>query len=437
MHLDAHDPFLPISQVAHSKAEPKHGIYLVAMSASPSRRWIALTVLSMGGGSIYILPYLSSYFYIPMKEVLRLTNTQLGLIGSVIGFTSMVFYWPGGWLADRYSPRKLLTFSFVVNGLLGLWLAAFPSFAALIALNCVMGTSLSFTYWSALIKATRQLGSPEEQGRFFGFLEGGRNLTAVAVVAASLGVFATSANHVSGLRWAIVVISLELFVMGILSWLFITDTQREQKTHEFHLKEEITKVVRIPAVWLVMVIILCAYATSAGITYITPYATDVYKQSVVFGGMLYTLTQWTGVVASPLAGFAADRTSTSKTTLWLFVLLAASLFLFVFVQGGPALFYLLLINSIVMGCAIYALRGIYYALLEESAIPVFLTGTATGLISLVAYTPDAFVPIVAGHLLDTFGAKGYKYFFLLLGLFTLIGVALTLVFRRYVKRPSI
>jgi MFS family permease len=70
----------------------------------------------VGGGAIYILPYLSSYFYIPMKEAMHLTNMQIGLMASAMGFTSTVFYWPRGWMADRFSPRKLIAFSMVVNG---------------------------------------------------------------------------------------------------------------------------------------------------------------------------------------------------------------------------------------------------------------------------------------------------------------------------------
>jgi len=389
----------------------------------------------MGGGSIYILPYLSSYLYIPMKDALHLNNTQLGLMTSAMGFTAMIFYWPGGWMADRFSPRKLLTFSFVVNGLLGLWLATFPRFQVLLVIQLLMGVFLTLTYWSALVKATRQLASGDEQGRFFGFLEGGRNLTAGIVIAAGLALFAKLGSGTIGLRWTIILLSVELFVMGLLTWLCLSDQMdvKDQNVSQPVLWESIVRVVKIRAVWMVMAIILCAYVTSVGITYLTPYATDVYKQSVVFGGMLYTIMQWTSVLASPAAGFLADRFTTSRTTFWLLIVMGFSLFLFVLIQGGPAFFYLLLINSIVIGCAIYALRGIYYALLEEGKIPVLLTGSATGLISLVAYTPDIFIPIVAGHLLDRYpiGGLGYRYFFLLLGLFAVVGAGLTIVFRKH------
>ena len=406
------------------------------------KRWGTLTVLFMGGGSIYILPYLSSYFYIPMKEAMRLDNTQLGWMTSAMGFAAMVFYWPGGWVADRYSPRKLLTLSFVVNGLLGLWLSTYPSFRILIAIQLLIGASLGLAYWSSLIKATRQLGGCEQQGKCFGFLEGGRNLTAGLVVAAGLALFAKLGSGSLGLKWTVILFSGELFLMGILSWICIPDRVATEenagcKEPQMSWREGIVRVVKIPAVWIVMFILLCAYVTSVGITYLTPYSSDVYKQSVVFGGLLYTIMQWSSILASPAAGFVADKFTTSRTILWLFVLIALSMFVFVFVKGGPDRFYLLLFNSILIGFEIYALRGIYYALLEESKIPVVLTGTATGLISLVAYTPDVFVPVVAGYLLDTYpGNQGYQYFFLTMGLFAVFGVVLTVVFRRSIASIS-
>jgi predicted MFS family arabinose efflux permease len=321
-----------------------------------------------------------------------------------------------------------------------------PRFAVLLAIQLLMGVFLTLTYWSALIKMVRLLAPADQQGRHFGILEGGRNLTAVAFVAAGLYLFDWLGSNSNGLRWTIMLFSVELLAIGVLSWVCLPETTAAgaagaDENLKMPLLKAIGRVIRIPAVWLAMLIILCAYVTSTGITYFTPYATDVYKQSVVFGGMLYTMMQWTGIFASPAAGFFADRWTTSRTTLWLLAALALCLMLFVTVPGGPQLFLLLFANSLVIGCVIYALRGIYYALLEEGGIPVALTGTATGLISLVAYTPDVFVPALAGHLLDRYvaGGLGYRYFFLTLAVFSIAGVGLTLLFRyrigaRLVKR---
>ena len=187
------------------------------------RSFSTLIVLFVGGGSIYILPYLSSYFYIPMTEAMDLNNMQIGLMGSALGFTSMIFYWPGGWMADRFSPRKLIAFSMFANGILGFWLATIPRFEVLLVIQLLMGVLLTLTYWSALIKMVRLLAPSDQQGRYFGILEGGRNLSGALVVAASLYVFKLLGSSESGLRWAIVLCSTVLLVIGVLSWMCLPE----------------------------------------------------------------------------------------------------------------------------------------------------------------------------------------------------------------------
>lgn len=408
------------------------------------RAYVAFAVLSIGGGGIYILPYLSAYFYIPMKDAMHLDNMKIGLMGSALGFTSMIFYWPGGWLADRMSPRKLIVFSLLGNGFLGFWLATFPSFKVLLTIQLLMGASLTLTYWSAAIKMVRQLASSDQQGRYFGIFEGGRNVTVVVLVAAAIYLFDWMGSNSIALRWTIIALSVMMLTIAILSWILLPETPvssaalADEKAQP-SLLAAIGRVVRIPAVWLTMFVILGAYVTSLGSNYFTPYATDVYKQSVVFGGVLSLIGQATGIFAPPIAGFVADRWTASRTILLLLMALASCLLVFVIIPGSPHLLPLLIINSIVIGCVYYALRGIYFALLEEGAIPIPLTGTATGLISLVAYTPDIFVPALAGHLLDTYAAdgRGYRYFFLILALFAFAGAGFTLLFRYCVSDKSV
>jgi len=408
------------------------------------RSFTTFSILFMGCGCIFILPYLSLYLYIPMKNAMHLDNMQIGLMGSAMGFTSMIFYWPGGWIADRLSPRKLIAFSLTAHGLLGLWLATLPSFKVLLTIQLLMGVFLTLTYWSAVIKMVRQLAGSDQQGRYFGAFEGGRNVTAVAFVAAGLYLFDWLGGNVDGLRATIILFSGTLLALGALSWIHLPEMTATATTASIDkgkqsLPVAIARVVRMPAVWLAMLIILCAYVTSAGITYLTPYATDVYGQSVFFGGVLSLIVQATGIFAPPAAGFVADRWTTSRTTLWLLGALAVCLFLFVVIPGSPRVYLLLLANSTAIGCALYALRGIYYALLEEGAVPLALTGTATGLISVVAYTPDVFIPVLAGHLLDRYGTGGvgYHYFFLILALFALAGIGFTLMFRYRVSIKAV
>ena len=183
-----------------------------------------LAILIMGRGSVYSLPYLSAFFYIPMKDAMHLNNMQIGLMGSAFGFTSMIFYWPGGWVADRISPRKLISFSLAADGLLGLWLATFPSFKVLLTIQLLMGIFLTLTYWSAVIKMVRQLASSDQQGRYFGIFEGGRNVTTVAFGAVAIYLFNSLGSNSNGLRWTIILFSVILLALGALSWVYLPET---------------------------------------------------------------------------------------------------------------------------------------------------------------------------------------------------------------------
>jgi nitrate/nitrite transporter NarK len=107
--------------------------------------------------------------------------------------------------------------------------------------------------------------------------------------------------------------------------------------------------------------------------------------------------------------------------------------LFVFSPGGPNLVIILIVNTAIASLAIFALSGIYFALLEEEGIPLALTGTVTGIVSVIGFTPDAFMPMIEGTLLDGYpGALGYRYFFLFIALLCIFGlVSAYLILKKY------
>ena len=70
-----------------------------------------------GTGVIFQLPYIRNTFYVPLVEALNLTNEEFGLLSTSYATVSMICYFFGGWIADRVSPRKLLTISFISTGL--------------------------------------------------------------------------------------------------------------------------------------------------------------------------------------------------------------------------------------------------------------------------------------------------------------------------------
>ena len=59
--------------------------------------------------------------------------------------------------------------------------------------------------------------------------------------------------------------------------------------------------------------------------------------------------------------------------------------------------------------AVFALRGIYFALLQETRTPKHITWRGRRLISVVGYTPEIFFAPIAGRILDgTPGVGGFS-----------------------------
>jgi len=121
-------------------------------------------------------------------------------------------------------------------------------------------------------------------------------------------------------------------------------------------------------------------------------------------------------------GMLADRSQTTYLLVVGFIVsfLGALLFaLGLISESATALFF---ISIFIVASGVYATRSLYFAVMEKGEIPLILTGTTVGLISLVGFTPDIFAGPAIGYLLENSpGAKGHQHIFWMLTLFSFIG----------------
>jgi nitrate/nitrite transporter NarK len=406
------------------------------------RRWLVMACLSLSGGVIFLLPFLREVYYLPLQKALGVSNTQLGVLQSVFGAAALLTYFPGGWLADRISPRLLITFSMLATGLSGFYFATFPTYPLSIAVHGFWGVTCSLTFWGAMIKATRNWAPRTEQGRAFGILESGRGIAELATSTVLLAVFARLGSGNLALSWVIILFSVADILIALMAWLTLRGPMGEEgKAGEALPKvgpRQVLGVLRMPAVWLISAVIMAAYGAYWGSYYFTPYATDAFLMSVVFGGAIGVGKMWLKPLTALGAGFLADRAGASRTVSWCLAVLIASFGVFALIPGNPKLIPFLIVNTAVASLAIFALRGIYFALLEEGGIPLVVTGTAAGIVSVAGFTPDVFMPLIGGALLDRYpGGLGYRYFFgLIVGLCVLGLLSSIVISRRHKRRKK-
>ena len=400
-----------------------------------TEKWLTMGLLCLSGSVIFWLPLFSDIFYIPMQNAFGFTKTQMGILLSTFGAVALIAYFPGGWLADRFSPRKLITIALVITALAGFVFSTLPSFEICLILFAIWGLTSAGILWSAMIKAARCWGSKEDQGKTFGILEGGRSISDVISTTILLMIFAYSRGDDRAVPEIIIMISFYILVLALLVWRIMGDDISNNKKQPKVTINEIIYILRLPVIWLIALIIMATNTAMWGTIFFTPYATEVYELGEVGGGAIGTGKYWVTPFAAIAAGFFADKIGPAKAILGFCIVMTAGFLIFTLIPGSPALLPYLIINVAILTAAVYALRGTYFSLLEQSSIPLAFTGTATGIISVIAYTPDIFMPTLGGIILDAYpGASGYQYLFLIVSFFSMIGLVAAYVIYQKIQK---
>jgi nitrate/nitrite transporter NarK len=411
------------------------------MSArKPPHRILFMGSLILAGESIYMLPYLRKSFQTSMEATFGLSSFEVGMLNALFGILALVCYLPGGWLADRFSARRLLTLSLVGTGAGGLYMATVPGYAGLLAVHAFWGIFSILTFWAALIKAVRLWSESGEQGRAFGILDGGRGVIGAGLGSVAAICFGLSGSVETGLVAVILVYSTASILAGIAIWFAVPDdhesfSEPRSTDGQLHVLDSIGQTVRRPEVWLIALIIFCAYFSFLGTYEFPAYAERGFDRSKEFGAWLGAFRDWLRPAAAVIAGIIADRVSASKAIRASFVVLVLSYASLSMVPSALSPIALLWAQVTATALAVFALRGIYFALLEESGIPMHLTGIAVGMVSMFAYTPDIFAPLLAGWLVDNSpDVIGYRRYFGFLAVIAVIGFAATIVMTIVIRK---
>jgi len=407
--------------------------------------WYYLILLILAGEAVFILPFVLPRVFRPtILEVFQLDNVALGLCFSVYGLVAVPSYFFGGPLADKFPPRKLIAVALWMTALGGLLFVQYPELWLLQTLYGFWGFTTIFLFWAPMIKATRVWGGTSSQGKAFGLLDGGRGLTGALFGLLGVLIFsffltqepdsATLMDRKSAFTYVIYTASFIIVFIGILVWFLMKSGIDETKIQiERITLEQVNTVLKLPAVWLLMIIILCAYVGYKITDVLSLYAKEVMLYNEVKSAQVGTFLQFLRPATGILVGWFVDR---FKITFWLLLSLVFCMVGGILFASGviaPSTTALFFISVIIVAIGVYAARALYFGVMRVGKIPLVLTGTAVGLISLIGYTPDIFAGPAYGYFLDKYsGEQGHQYVFWMLTGSSLIGaIAAFIYFKKY------
>ena len=295
-----------------------------------------------------------------------------------------------------------------------------------------------------MIKATRVWGGSRNQGEAFGLLDGGRGLVAASMGTLGVLIFsvfltndielASLVERKNAFRYVILFLSFIVFVTGILVIVLMETSQEGVINKNASLIPNIKSVLKIPSVWLIMFIIISAYVGYKVTDIYSLYASDVMDFDNLEAANIGSLQLYLRPLVCLLIALFANEKSYIHLIIIGFIIMLIGALIFSLGIVQVDMNYVFFFSLIVVATGTYAIRALYFSLMQEGHVPLVLTGTAVGVISVVGYTPDIFASPVIGYLLDTYpGILGHQYVFSMLVVFSIIGLWTSLKFSKLVS----
>jgi nitrate/nitrite transporter NarK len=291
------------------------------MNVAPGRG-LSIAALIVAGESVFLLPFVLARVFRPtLLDVFGLTNLELGTAYSVYGVVAMAAYFFGGPIADKFCARTLLAVALTSTAAGGLVMMTVPPPSTLVILYAYWGITTIALFWAPLIRATREWGSNDSQGRAFGLLDGGRGLVAAVMGSFMVTLFA-ALLPAETLRQIILLLSVITCGAALLVWLALPKRDLSRPGEEPKLSLiGIAHVFAMPSVWLQAAIILCAYVGFKAIDDFSLYANQVIGLNEVNAAQAGVVSLWVRPVAAISAGYLADRIGAPTMTTSCFVML--------------------------------------------------------------------------------------------------------------------
>ena len=401
-------------------------------------RYVKLLFLIMAGGAIYPLLYLRQNFELTLLSTFGMTLSELNVASSILGTSFFISYVPSGWLADRFSPRALLTFSVGMTGAIGLWYATLPSAFWVTIIFGLWGITTGLTFWAALIKGCALLAPQHLQARYFGLLEGGRGLfeALLATIAVAWFAYAIGSLGSAGEAAMVQVIhfySIVCIVIAAFLWFVLKEDKPDEAVDTTQANEssgtfgetlsDIWALLTNVRVWLVALCILVGYQVFWSTYSYSRFFQTQFGLDAVAVAALTTVRLWMRPIGAVLVGFIGDRFHPVRS-LGIAIALAGISLLGLLVLPADSPYTLLYFAVATSSIVIYGVRGIYWASFNTTRIEPRRAGLAIGMVSMIGYTPEIYMPMLNTYLIDTYGdSVGYQLYFGGVGLTAFFGTA--------------
>lgn len=371
-------------------------------------QWTTFLAATVGYALYYVCRLSLNVVKKPIVDEGIFSETELGIIGSVLFFTYAVGKFCNGFLSDRSNIRRFMSAGLLLSAVVNLCLGFTNSFVLFIALWAVNGWAQSMGAAPCVVALSRWF-SDKDRGSVYGFWSASHNLgeafTFIAV--ASLVSFA-------GWRYGFFGAAAIGLLGVIIIYGFVSDTPesqgyrgvesgRQEQTQKTESVSDAQKIVlRMPAIWIL--------AFASAFMYISRYAVNSWGvfflqaqkgYDTVDAGFIISISSVCGIAGTVLSGVMSDKIFKGNRNIpaLIFGLLnVTALSLFLLYPGHE--FWVDAMAMVMFGLGIGVLICFLGGLMAIDLAPKKASGAALGVVGIASYIGAALQDVMNGVLIE-------------------------------------
>lgn len=358
-------------------------------------------------------------FYNLLMEVLGVTNTQMGVLFSLIGI-SMFFYIPGGWVNNRFSVRKILLVSLGIRFITTMVILFFsPGISVLYIITAIWGLT-DAVFWPAVVNGVTLTSGDKNKGMAFGLLESIRRAAEMTMNMAIVGVMALLGGTIIVFKSAMIVYAFLILPMMYAVYRYVPNNElkvKEDENKNIVALKGVLVILKMPTVWLAALTALTVYWCYINLIFTVPYLQAVFKistaQAAVFGVINTGLM---GIISGIISGTLSDYVfkSSSKMMLVSLILTAITLITVILLPKSQNMLWVNIILLLLFSFSLFLAKGIILAPLAELELPKEFSGAAMSIGSFAAYASVFWGYALNGKIIDSYKAdpvRAYQIIF--------------------------
>lgn len=371
-------------------------------------QWSTFLSATLGYGLYYVCRLSLNVVKKPIVDEGIFSETELGIIGSVLFFTYAIGKFTNGFLADRSNINRFMTTGLLVTALANLFLGFTNSFILFAILWGLSGWFQSMGAASCVVGLSRWF-SDKDRGSFYGFWSASHNIGEAFT-------FIIVASIVSAFGWRFGFMGAGLIGLlgALIVWKFFHDSPQskglpapEHKAEEVRSAEDFNKaqkqVLTMPAVWIL--------ALSSAFMYVSRYAVNswgvFYLQaqkgySTLDASFIISISSVCGIVGTMFSGVISDKFFGGRRNVPALIfgsLNVVALCLFLLFPGVH--FWVDALAMVMFGLGIGVLICFLGGLMAVDIAPRNASGAALGVVGIASYIGAGLQDVMSGVLIES------------------------------------